>query len=543
MKGANNTLFPDVEKQVLKIAIYGDSILASGFSDSLYGDNDPLECEQPPRNCKYESIQRMIYEFLGYNCPVFRGASHRSWKYEGNWHQVDSQAEPLGTRPDDTRHEGRRLRNETLMGMEEGEEGVARIVINGCETAVFLFESGVAGEPEETGGVCIEVFVDGQKWNDLSTPSFFDTSFTSPNIPGECNRHAPMMERVYTRLDPRKTYNFHVVKAAAEKKVKLWGCYCFNGQTLIVHNECKPGLSWNQLFETAYSDLKLSETDIVILQAPMYHDKVLEQAGQDARRLIGLLKSWGMKVVLCSCPPAGITPTGMKATIPGNQASVYYAPGENVYSTFTYRRVMKTHELATPEDCPGKDAVYEVRWEGQTYELVCCDTINHVTLDQTAFIVPRHFPELKFPIVFTKKSGVGKQTITYTSMKPHFTMESHAALMRHIALEMECPFIDLFQAFVNVALLAGERLDHPGYAMAVDDPLFHECLVRERDAENYPGLRQPFLMNVMTQYFDLEDSHHLAYPAHEVIFMALRPLLEQIKCRVNTRQGAGGGFL
>lgn len=537
------------EKQVFKLAIYGDSIYASGFKDITFPDEfGKTRYEQPPRNGNLDSIQRYIYNYLNFNKPTFRNALHADWTKTGLATNVGSDVMPNGN----TGGVGDATQWEPLWRMTDTSSGnTNEITITGNSTAVFVFEGGAIGTDQETGNVSVLVSVNGGAFVNPSTvlsgkltnkgfgsskvyaaaQNTFATSFALPVdiTPTAYNKNAPMVEAYYNGLNPANTYRFRITKAAAETRpVKLWGLYHFSGQTLLVVNESKPGFSWGELQSTVFGDLVVSDVDYVLLEAPMYHDNYAteQQVIASGSALIEKIQSYGIQVALCSCPPGGVIPAGRATTILGDENASSYHPGQHFAKYFDFFYYMATTDIPTSADSPAFGDVYSAVVNSVTYEFICTNSEFPLPTGHTYWQAPVGFLGFSvMPVTFTKVSGDGKASISYSSYKHGLTMAEHRNAMQKLALSNGYAFVDIYQAFVNIAKAVGEDLYTDGYDMDAGHPLYPTLQALDADNSNYPGLSAPYKMNYLTNFFDIGDGHHLANPAHPVIFEAVKNTL------------------
>lgn len=537
------------EKQVYKLAIYGDSIFASGFKDLTFPDEFGLSrYEQPPRNGNLASVQRDIYNYLNFNKPIFRNVMHADWATTGTGTTDTSWCMPNGN----TGGIGDATQWERLLNMTDTSVGnTAEVTITGNATAVFMFEGGATGTDWETGGVNITVSVNGGAFVNPSTVlqgkltkrgfgsskvydaalNSFQTSFTLPVNIGVngYNKVAPMVELFYNGLNPASTYRFRITKPSSEaRRVKLWGVYHFTGKTLIVHNESKPGFGWNMIYSTAYGDLAVSETDFVIIEAPMYHDG-MQNASQIESNAVGLLeyiRSFGIQVALCSCPPGGVIPAGAQTAILGDPSGSNYHPGQNFNKYFDFMFKMNTSDLAVQSDSPKYGDTYTVVVNGTTYTFTCINSAAPFPLGYTYWQSPMDFPGFAgMPVTFTRVTGTGKVNIAYSSYQFSLKFHEHRDVMELVAHKYGYAFCDIFQAFVDQAETVGETIYTDGYNMDPGHPLYPVLQALDADPTNYPELSAPYKMNYLSNFVDLGDGHHLAYPAHPVIFEAVKNTL------------------
>ena len=537
------------EKQVFKLAIYGDSIYASGFKDITFPDANGLtRYEQPPRNANLDSIQRYIYDYLNFNKPKFRNAMHADWTKTGLATRVGSSVMPNGN----AGGVGDATQWESLWKMHDtSSANTAEISIAGNSTAVFVFEGGAVGTDQETGIVSIDVSVNGGAFVAPSTvlsgrltnkgfgnskvyaaaQDTFTTSFSLPSgvKPNAYNKNAPMVELYYNSLNPASTYRFRITKAAAETHpVKLWGIYHFSGQTLLITNESKPGFSWGMLETTLYGDLVVSDTDFVLIEAPMYHDNYLtdQQIIAAGTSLLSKMRGYGMQVALCSCPPGGVIPAGRATAILGDESGSSYRPGQHFakYRDFFYR--MNTTNIEKAGESPVYGDVYSAVVNGVTYQFVCVNSQSPAPTGYTYFQAPAEFQGFRaMPVTFSRVSGKGKASISYASCQHGLTMAQHRDVMQCLAISQGFAFVDIYQAFVNIARSVGEDLYTDGYDMDAGHPLYAKLQALDADNAHYPGLSAPYKMNYLSNFFDIGDGHHLSNPAHAVIFEAVKNTL------------------
>lgn len=527
-------------KQVFKLAYWGDSIFASGFKDLGVSGDDRYS--QPVRGTNLDGIQRMTYEYLNFNKPKFRNIRHSSWSFTGSTTDSLSSVMPNNN----AGGVGSALEWEIIRKMNDTTVGnTAEITITGEDTVVFVFEGGMKGNSSETGNVNIKVSVDGgdfvnpqtilkgslnkkgygtNKVYDIASYDF-DTSFVQIESVNAYNQFTAMNEVIYSCLDKNKSYRFKIAKPLNEKDVKLWGCYYFSGQTLLVINQSKPGLSWNDLSTHVNTDLIIPKVDFVILEAPMYHDWILNTAKNNCKNLINKIKSKGIQVALCSCPPGGVIPIGRKTAILGDENGSSYWAEQHFYRYYNRFRKFITTNITTTSENPQKHDIYSVVISGITYQMEC---VGNNGLGQTYFnCTTDNFPKKLvdvFPLTFNKISGAttSKSSIVYTSMDEHFDMEEHRTAMLEISRELNLKFIDVFQAFVDLANSVGETLNSEGYDMDLNHPFYSLCEEALLKPTEYPSLKKPFKMNYMTNFFDVGDGHHLNYNAHEPIFELIK---------------------
>lgn len=532
------------EKQVYKVAIYGDSIFASGFKDLTFPDEFGLgQYEQPPRNCNFASVQRDIYNYLNFNKPVFRNALHANWTTTGHNYTAVSWVMPN----DNTGGVGNATQWEQLRTLDDVTTGnTSEITITGNSTVVFVFESGAVGTDHATGTVNITVSVNGGAFVNPSTIlqgklskrgfgttkvydaalNSFATSFTLPVSANDYNKAAPMKELFYNGLNPANTYRFRITKPSTEPlQVRLWGLYHFTGQTLLVHNESKPGFGWGMIASTVYGDLVVSETDFVIMEAPMYHDGG-QSAGQiqaNAQMMIDLIRGYGIQLAMCSCPPGGMILAGAATAILGDPSGSSYHPGQNFNNYFDFFTTMHTSDLSSSSQSPKYGDIYNVTVNGTTYAFTCINSDSPLPTGYTYWQRPANFPAFaSFPVTMTKVTGTGKSTIIYTDAVFGTKFADHRDLMELVSQQNGVAFCDVFQAFANQAATVGETLYTDGYNMDTGHPLYATLLALSADTTHYPELAPPFKMNYMSNFVNIGDGHHLAYPAHPVIFEAVR---------------------
>jgi hypothetical protein len=507
------------DKKMLNIAFYGDSIFASGYKD-IPGLSDLEKSQLPPRGCEYLSVQKYLYDAFDFNKPLFFNVRHPIFRITGDIIFEGSKVMPNKEIPSSFVHPVAYYTDYTIL---EKEGQSIQFDMKGHEELVLVFESGEETTEEVTGKVQVIVY-DEESGASNQT---FDTSFKSPVPIGKYNRYAPLLFVSLSGFQKDKTYSVHMCALEGEKPVRFWGIFLFTGKVLFVHNESKPGFSWNGLYGTVYSDLILNETDLVILEAPMYHDRSLEQAEKDAKKLIGFLQDHGCDVILCSCTPGGVIPLGRTFPVPGAESFPVYMPGENVYTTFNRIRYFHTDELVK-DTLPDKGDVYEGVIHNQTYEFVCWKHPYKDNESVTSFLLPYELKDenIPFPLILKRKQGKGKESICYHSMNRRFTMEEHRDRMKKVASDTGCVFIDLLEAFEEEAKKAGESLNTKGYSIQKDHPLYDFLSHIERNGDRYPWHEGPILVNHMTLFFNPEDGHHLEHPAHKILFQKLAEILE-----------------
>jgi hypothetical protein len=537
------------ERQVFKLAVYGDSIYASGFKDIPVPDANGLgRYEQPPRSTNLDGIQRYIYDYLNFNKPTFRNALHTDWTKSGLAEACASAVMPNGN----AGGVGEVTQWEQLWRMHDAAAGnTAEISITGSATLVIVFEGGAVGTDAETGDVSVAVSVKGGDFVNPSTvlsgkltakgfadkkvyapaPDTFTTSFSLPTGvgPNDYNKRAPMVELYYNGLDPATTYRFRITKAAAEARpVTLWGLYHFSGQTLLVTNESKPGFSWGWLATTCYGDLVVSGTDFVLIEAPMYHDNYQDEASVMAagRSLLDKLRGYGMQIALCSCPPGGVIPAGRATSILGDENGSAYRPGQHFMKYFDYFYRLITTDIPSAGESPAYGDVYTAEAGGKTWQFTCVNSDSPLPTGYTYFQAAADFEGFgSLPVTLTRVSGKGKAEIAYSQAQHGRSMSQHRDAMQRLALTDGYAFVDIYQAFVDVANAVGEDLYTDGYDMDPGHPLYATVKAMDADDAHYPSLTAPYKMNYMTNFFDIGDGHHLANPAHSVIFEAVKNTL------------------
>lgn len=512
------------ERQVFKLGIYGNSIYSTGLANLTYPWTDGTgQYEQPYGLNDRDGITRKVYDYLNYNKPTWRNCRHAAWSYTGTVSNVTSAVLP---------------NTELLKLMNDGSSNnTAQITITGKESARFVFESGAIGQTEETGKVIITVSVNGGAFvnpstiisGDLTNKGYgtvkiyaaaadtFNTAFTQIETVVSTNHYAPIKELVYNGLVAGNTYTFKITREAAEKPVRLWGAYYFTGQTLVVHNESKSGYSWTNLSSTLYGDFVVNKTDWVIMEAPMYHDRNLTTAQADAEAFIDKAKSYGIQLCLNSCPPGGVATAGLAGTVLGDENSSSYWAGMNFYNYFNRVRTVTTTSISTSGETPKLHDIYSVDIDGTTYNI---ESAVGNTTTSLNLMFPDDFPlSPTFPLTLTKVSGDAGSlsTIVLLSQGSFFTMEQHREMIKKVCDIKNIKFIDVFQAFADLAKSVGETLATEGYNMDVNDPLYAAMVTADADNSNYPTLSTPYKKNYMTNFFSPYDGHHMTYPAAAVI--------------------------
>ncbi|QEC78762.1 hypothetical protein [Mucilaginibacter ginsenosidivorax] len=517
------------EKQVFKIGINGDSILDSGHQIISFPDEFGLgKYQQGYGYLSYDGIERRMYNYLNFNKPIWANALlTTAWTYTGTVSNTVSAIMP--------NIEPMKLLADSTSG------NTASVSITGYQTAVFVFEGGASGTTGQTGVVNITVSVNGGSFVNPSTilkgnltkrgfgttqifdPAVdtFDTSFVQPNTIQADNTYSSEIELFYNGLSTGNTYTFKITRAAAALPVRLWGCYYFTGQTLIVHNRTKPGFNWVLLKNQFYSDFVLSNTDWVIMQSPMYHDPDLTTAETNMNAFIANVKSYGVKLCLTSCPGAGVATTGSAAAILGDTNSSFYVPGMQFYTYFNRLRKFNVNTIASGST-PVYGDVYNVTISGTTYPVTITAGATSTLINVN---VLENFPQApNFPFTLTKVSGNSGSTsaMTVTSQLGFYTMEQHRDLIRKVCYQQNLRFVDLLQAFADLTATLGESQSTSAYTMDSGHPLYASVLAASGNQSSYPGLSAPFQMNYLSNYFNLGDGHHLQYPAQIYIYNVLR---------------------
>lgn len=539
MKGKIST-----ERDVTKVTYWGDSIFASGFKDNTFPDEFGLtKYEQPPRTAQLKGFVKQTYDYLNYNKPKFRNAKHADWVRTGA-----TSITPTAVMPNSNAGGvGDVAEYDQVMLLAAGSAATAQLTISGSDKFVLIFEGGSIGDASQTGIVTIQVSVNGGAFVNPSTVlkgsvnkkgygsskvydtaiDSFNTAFTNTTPLTAYNKYASIREVFYNTLNPANTYAFKVIKSASEPAVRMWGAYYSIGQTALMINQSKPGLSWLDLVAHIQSDLVESKTDYVIIEAPMYHDHSgIEIAKSNARTLINAIKSKVIQVALCSCPPGGVVITGRAVPALGDESSAAYFPGQNFAAYFNGNRIFNTTDLANTTEAPKRGDVYSAVIGGVTHTMVANIPTGYLSTTAPAFTTESNFPideAIPFPMTLNKVSGdsSSKPAIIVTGVKPHFTMAEHRTAVKAVAEELGCKFIDTYQAFVDVTNMVGEKIDSPAFDMDVNHPLYASVLALA-GTTGFETLAPPFKMNYASNFFDAGDGHHLAYPAHDVIFQLIK---------------------
>ena len=527
------------DKDCQTITWWGDSIYASGFKDTVFPDeNGNTLYEQPPRSCAMQSFQRSLYFHLNGNNVTWRNARHEDWSYTGTIADITSSVMPNVNEQGMTNS----TQFDTLVKLSDG--ATAKITITGAKKAMFFFEAG--RDAYATGTVAVSVKVNGGAANNPSdvlkgrtnkkgfgdskvfdtAENNFDTSFTAPEALTKYNHYAAYKKLVYNGLDENLTYEFTFTVSGND--VKLWGTgYTLEEKIYLVYNNSKPGFDWNGLMTVFTSDMLITETDLVILEAPKYHDHNLSDAELGAREVMSALRDNQIDLILNSCPPASVIVQGAPTANAGDELSSSYIPGMHMQKITDFGRtfILKTAFSGT-DDNPEYGEEYTCTINGTDYVCTARRMKGNYNLTDVFFEVPEDFPnQINEEVTFTKtKSNSGSTSVASfiaASMNDWYTSEMHARLMADLALEYNVPFVDIFRAFEDMAQSVGEDIYSPAFDMDSGNPLYAPTLALVGNPD-YPLLQEPFQMNYLSNFFFPGDGHHLAYPAHPVIWEIIR---------------------
>ena len=499
--------------------VYGDSIFASGYQQIT-----TAPFEQPPRGCNADGFPRELYQKLNEGRDItWRNAGHSDWRYSGTSNLDNLSVDPV------------------LWGKQRSlsDGATASITITGAKMAVFLF----VGDRTEKASVSIQVAKDGGPLLNPSsilkgeitkkgTPEFpvYETAAATSDLgftvssDKSWNRYSCFKKIIYNGLEEGCSYTF---RFTAVGSAKLWGCgYTTADMIDLVYVNSRSGMSWNELYACRESDIYVPEADYVILEAPLWHDHTESEAKNGARKLISDYLSHHVEVILCSCPPGGIVVTGSAAATLGDEFSASYYAGQNIVKDVRQHHVIPFGTaLADTSSYPVRGEEYCCTIEGQTYKVrFWADSANYNTTK--AYVdVPDDFPEnIPSGTVFSRLSSLSASSLasfTGTSCYRYSVpVETHRDLMASVANEFNIPFIDLLAAFEDIAHSVGEEIDSDPWDMASGHPFYAICETRFGNP-SFPTLKKPYQMNYMSNFFKMEDGHHLEHPAHDVIWTLL----------------------
>ena len=529
---------PNVD--VIKIALYGDSIFASGFADNTFPDEYGLSrYEQPFRTGQLKGFTKYIYDYLDFNKPKFRSVKHTDWQYSGSYSLIDSHVMP------NVSEAVYSSQWDALLSMNSVIGNTASIDVTDCDKMFLVFEGGTIGDATQTGSVNITVSVNGGAFINPSTilqgkkngasydaaVDTYDTAFTNPETLNAYNKYQALREVIYNGLVTTNTYTFKITRAGTEPNVYLLGCYRSIGQTLLVIDQSKPGFAWSNLTNNVYPDLVDSGVNYAILQAPMYHDSSLASAESAGITLINKIKSAGIGLTLCSCPPGGVVVTGSPSAILGDENSSSYMPSQNFVKYFNGLRIFTTTDLATASEAPKWGDIYRIVIGGANYDMTGNTSTGSLSATSVRLTSNSDFPiksAITFPLTLTKISGNpdSKETIIVTGVNDYYSMSEHRNKMAILARTLDCQFVDTYQSFVDIANSAGESIDQDGYNMPINHPLYAyaSSFIGQ---PGYDNLSLPLKMNYMSNFFNIGDGHHLSNAAHDIIFTKLRDAIFQ----------------
>jgi hypothetical protein len=499
--------------------VYGDSIFASGYDQIT-----ETPYEQPPRGCNAKGFPRKLYQKLNEGRSItWRNAGHSDWTYTGT-----SSLNGLAVDPD-------------LWGKERdlSDGATAQIAITGAKKVVFLF----VADRTQTTGVSIQVSKDGgsavnpstilngeiTKKGTLDSP-VYATAVDSLNLgftvasANNYNKYSCFKRLIYNGLDEESGYTFTFT---ASGFAKLWGCgYTADDMIDLVYVNSRSGMSWNDLYACRESDIFVPQADYVILEAPMWHDHTESDALSGAEKLISVYAANKINTILCSCPPGGIVVTGSTAPTLGDEFSSYYYQGQNIVKDARQNSVMLFNTpLSNTTNYPVRGEEYSCTIDGISYTVKFWAPESMYSVTTAYITVPDNFPNsVPAGTQFTKTSSVSESSIASFAGKDfrHYSVaiERHRDLMAMVAKQYNIPFVDVLGAFEDIAHSVGEEIDSDAWEMSPDHPFYAVCEERI-GSSSYPTLERPFIMNYMSNFFKVEDGHHLINPAHDVIWQIL----------------------
>ena len=498
LKGSNAEF-----KQVYKLALFGDSIMRSGFGEdaNTVWTGDYLPDGAYPHLLRYIEEYVFVHSNL-FDAPVKRNARHSDWTLTGA--TLVGSNYPYGDNIDSMNW---------ICLLDDDAESAEIANVTGKETFVLIFEGGSTLDGAYTTGIAtINVSIAGSAYQSPSAAGLkgeltkygfgnnkvyeapydeFDTAFTypadaySPETGG--GGTAPVREIIYNNLDPAKTYKFRIKRKAGNTlPVRLFGAYYFTGKTFRILNAADPGKSWDALRKRIYNTLVLPGVDYVMTQAPIFHDFYDEDTiKQYIEDFSNELLKWGIDNTLMSCSPGGVVSQGSKVTILGDQEPANPA-NTNLSKNFNHQQAFNISPPAYA-DYPDLGCVYELTIGATTYQVtgtikkpneadygswVYNDVFWFFVNDEDLYQTLR-FNEVTYPITLTKISGDGAATLTASSklwIPPRF--EYHRNLIVDVAKKLHIGFIDVYENFVRVANAVGETIETDPYTMNENHPLW-----------------------------------------------------------------------
>jgi hypothetical protein len=481
------------DKQIVKLAIFGNSIFFSGFGPGVTDGTRGFA------TLEYDHLAKRIFDYLDYNKPVFRGIEHPDWTF------CSKPGKKNAWYPYRSRYSG-------VYAVLDPADYAQISGVTGYGTIVFVFEGGIEGVTGyQTGKAEILVSADGGlTWDTPSNIGLsgewikygfgddkvfaapldeFNSAFDYPANafdPLTGNKGTSPIREVVYQIDSLKEYFFRIRTKPGEKDpVHLWGCYYFTGQTFIPINVSLPGASWTTLRKVVYNSLVLTGVDYVICEAPMYHDFApLDEIGNQLDGLVNEINKYGMEVSLTSCPPGGVITEPFVNAL-GDEEPVYF-PGDNFVYQFNHRKAVWLNSVPAYADYPEYGTSYSVLVNGTEYtgsvglrkpsEDDYPGWVYRKALVLIFDEAPEH-PDLEndvYPLTFIKQSGIGSETLTAASVKympPD--MDTHRELVMARCEVNDIKFIDVLAAYERIAESVGETIETGGYPMNSGHPRWH----------------------------------------------------------------------
>ena len=526
--------YKSVEKDSTITVFWGDSIFGSGYKDiaSFPDENNNDRYEQPAGNSNMLSIQRSLYYHLNGNKHSWRNIKHSDWSFVGNKLVITRGSMPNGN----IGGVGSNTQYECIAKMDAG--AVAKIDVTNARKIFFLFECG-SGD-YVTSNFTIKVSKDGQSLLPISSilkgkttkkgfldtkvfDSALDTIVTNDEaVVASNSTYSDYKVVCYNGLEENSNYHFELTSVS--NNGRLWGC-CYTKEDIVhfVFNNSKPGFSWAALSNSFINDIVIPRADVVILEAPMYHDHNENDVNNGANLILSKIKERGnIECVLCSCPPGGVCITGRATTILGDENSGAYDPGQNFYNYYQHFTIVYFEDsLENKNQTPVWGEEYQCAVNGKTYTFKACMTSDQFNAKYVYMVSPNSDPYIPAGTLFTK--SLSKSDDSIASFKcgiveaGNVKMERHRDLVAIKAMEYSIPFLDLLEAFKDLAKSANESLETEAWEMSSEHPRYSELSALIGNA-NYPKLTLPLKMNYMSNYFNAGDGHHLEYPAHIAIW-------------------------
>ena len=332
-----------LDQPIVRIGLYGNSIIGGGSDE--YGG---MTTGTYPPKMYYKNLQRVMLDSLPFTKPIFRSMSHADWVKNGTWTSYSAIVTPS-------------LSIGSNYYEPSTNSATAKIQVSGKTRIEFLFESigltmyattnsgVITGGNAGTGVGVVDVSTNGgTDWvrpsallTDLNGGGALDTIDTFFSTVSAWDTNDPQANPYYLvgyALDSGVTYDFRITwdstyTGRVGYPLRLWGCYYWSGNTVMVYNAGDPGMDWDVLESRSYGRIYVNDYDLVLVESPYYHNSIYPNGSitltSATSGFLERMKDYktltGTNFVIMSCPPGGIHPRGLFAA-----TSWAYYPGINI---------------------------------------------------------------------------------------------------------------------------------------------------------------------------------------------------------------------